>query len=270
PEHLRPPARSAVVPPHPATEHPSPDKIAAFALGNLPEPESAAVGEHLAWCEACAGLLDKLPSDPFLAAVRDAARLNDVTRACDPDQPTRTGFGCASPGDGFGRERPPAEPPPELASHPRYRLDALIGHGGMGTVYRAEHALMRRTVALKVINPHLLAHPGAADRFRQEVRAAAQLHHPNIVTAFDAGQVGPVTVLVMEYVEGRSLSDVLRDRGALPVAEACDYARQAALGLHHAHELGMVHRDVKPHNLMLTADGRVKILDFGLARFTSE
>src|SRR5262249_31507580 len=107
-------------------------------------------------------------------------------------------------------------------------------------------------------------------RFRQEVRAAAKLHHPNIVTAFDAEQVGPLTVLVMEYVDGRTLADHLTDRGPVPVAEACEYARQAALGLAHAHALGMVHRDVKPANLMLTPDGRVKILDFGLARFLSE
>ena len=114
---------------------------------------------------------------------------------------------------------------------------------------------MGRPVALKVIAAHLLEHPGAADRFRQEVRAAARLHHPNIVTAYDAEQVGSVTVLVMEFVEGRSLADHLKECGPLPVAEACDYARQAALGLAHAHSLGMVHRDVKPHNLMRTADG---------------
>ena len=140
----------------------------------------------------------------------------------------------------------------------------------MGAVYRAEHALMDRLVALKVIAPRLLEQPGAADRFRQEVRAAARLHHPNIVAAFDAEHVGPVTVLAMEYVEGRTLADVLHARGPLPAAEACDHARQAALGLAHAHALGMVHRDVKPANLMLTPDGQVKILDFGLARFVSE
>jgi len=160
--------------------------------------------------------------------------------------------------------------PAELLNHPRYRLGGLLGRGGMGAVFRAEHTLMGRPVAVKVIAPRLLGHPGAVERFRQEVKAAARLQHPNIVTAYDAEQVGSVTVLVMEYVEGRTLADVLRDRGPLPAAEACEFARQAALGLAHAHGLGMVHRDVKPGNLMLTPDGRVKILDFGLARFVSE
>ena len=125
---------------------------------------------------------------------------------------------------------------------------------------------MERPVALKVIHPGLMRNPAAVQRFHQEVRAAARLHHPNIVTAYDADQAGGLHFLVMEYVEGTSLAEVVRERGSLPVAEACSYARQAALGLEHAFEQGMVHRDIKPQNLMLTPAGRVKILDFGLAR----
>ncbi|HWY86883.1 MAG TPA: sister chromatid cohesion protein PDS5, partial [Gemmataceae bacterium] len=154
--------------------------------------------------------------------------------------------------------------------HPRYRTGDLIGVGGMGAVYKAEHLLMQRPVAVKVLNHELIDNPATVDRFRREVRAAARLTHPNIVAAFDAEQAGDVHFLAMEYVEGVSLARRCAEYGPLPVAEACSYARQAALGLQHAHECGMVHRDIKPQNLMLTAGGQVKILDFGLARFVME
>src|SRR4029453_6488124 len=107
-------------------------------------------------------------------------------------------------------------------------------------------------------------------RFRREVQAAARLNHPNIVHAYDADQSGDTHFLVMEYVEGTNLDRILAERGRPLIPEACGYARQAALGLQHAHEQGMVHRDVKPSNLMLTPGGQVKILDFGLSRFVSE
>src|SRR5262249_13387753 len=148
---------------------------------------------------------------------------------------------------------PTGEVPEELTRHPRYRVLRLLGQGGMGAVYLAEHRRMGRAVALKVINPRLLSHPGALSRFQQEVRAAARLDHPNIVAAHDADQADSLHFLVMEHVEGQNLADYLGGKGTLPVAEACDIARQAALGLQHAHERGMVHRDIKPHNLMRDA-----------------
>jgi tRNA A-37 threonylcarbamoyl transferase component Bud32 len=157
--------------------------------------------------------------------------------------------------------------PAELEGHPRYRVVGLLGQGGMGAVYKAEHLVMDRPVALKVIRPSLLSDTAAFARFRQEVKAAGKLAHPNIVTAHDADQAGDLHFLVMEYVEGQNLADYLRKKGQLPVVEACNYARQAAQGLQHAHERGMIHRDIKPQNLMRTPQGRIKILDFGLARF---
>jgi hypothetical protein len=129
---------------------------------------------------------------------------------------------------------------------------------------------MERVVALKVISRSLTDRPELAARFRQEVKAAARLSHPNIVTAHDAEQAGDLHFLVMEYVEGQGLDRLVEGQGPLPVAQACDYVRQASLGLQHAFERGMVHRDIKPHNLMLTPEGQVKVLDFGLARFASE
>jgi serine/threonine protein kinase len=157
--------------------------------------------------------------------------------------------------------------PPALAGHSRYRVIRLLGQGGMGAVYLAEHRHMERQVALKVISPDLINNSEAVRRFRQEVTAAARLGpHPNVVAVHDAEQVGDLHFLAMEFVEGQSLADYLRTKGPLPIAEACDYVRQAALGLQHASEQGMVHRDVKPHNLMRTPQGQIKVLDFGLAR----
>ena len=161
--------------------------------------------------------------------------------------------------------------PKELIDHPRYRIVAALGTGGMGAVYQAEHRLMDRPVALKVIRGDLLGNPALVERFRREVKSAARLgSHPNIVAAYDAEQAGETHILVMEFIEGTDLARLVDRRGPLPVGEACEYVRQAALGLQHAFEDGMVHRDIKPQNLMRTTRGQVKILDFGLARFASE
>lgn len=137
----------------------------------------------------------------------------------------------------------------------------------MGVVYRARHRMMHRDVALKLIRPDLLASPEAVERFRREVRLAAQLAHPHIVAAYDAEEIDGAHVLVMEYVEGKTLDAIVQKRGALPVAAACTLARQVALGLDHAHARSMIHRDIKPLNLMLVDKSKVKILDFGLARW---
>ena len=150
-----------------------------------------------------------------------------------------------------------------------YRITERLGEGGMGQVYKARHQQLNRTVALKVIRREHLANPNAVRRFQREAQAAAQLAHPNIVTLYDAGQVNDVHFLAMEYVAGIDLAQRVAKKGPLPVAEACEYIRQAALGLQHAHERGLVHRDIKPANLLLakTATGVVvKVLDMGVAR----
>jgi eukaryotic-like serine/threonine-protein kinase len=157
----------------------------------------------------------------------------------------------------------------------RYRILDQIGQGGMGRVYKAEHQTLGRVVALKVLAPGLVKTRRARELFRREVRAAAVLVHPHIVTAFDANQVGRRCYLVMEYVNGPNLFELVRDRGPLPAGLACELVRQVALGLQHAHEKGMVHRDIKPGNLLLHrpgagAAGLVKISDFGLARLNDQ
>jgi WD40 repeat protein len=217
------------------------------------------------------------PAGPWICPVCGAA-LEQTLCGPPPDTDNQTLAFSASPraqaspahATTPGAESPDGAIPTELAEHTRYRVLGLLRGGGMGMVFKAEHRLMERPVALKVIASGLIDDPAAVARFQREVKTAARLSHPNIVQAYDADQAGPLHFLVMEYVEGTDLAQLVAQRGPLPVAQACDYARQAALGLQHAFEHGMVHRDIKPHNLMRTPDGQVKVLDFGLSRFLSE
>ncbi len=151
-----------------------------------------------------------------------------------------------------------------------YRLIDRIGVGGTGTVYLAEHKVMRCPVAVKILSAALADNEAMRARFRREAQAVAALNHPNIVRANDFGRAGTIHYLVMEYIDGPSLQQVIEREGALPVARACDYIRQAAIGLQYAHEAVLVHRDIKPANLLVNSSGTVKILDLGLVRFTPE
>jgi formylglycine-generating enzyme required for sulfatase activity len=160
--------------------------------------------------------------------------------------------------------------PPELANHPKFRVVRELGRGGMGVIYLAQHRVLDKPFALKVINSAALNSAEALARFHAEARAAAKLDHPNIARTHDADQAGDLHFLVMEFIEGHSLAQLLARKGRLPVASACRCVRQAALGLQLAFEAGMVHRDIKPQNLMLTPKGLVKVLDFGLARLRGE
>jgi serine/threonine protein kinase len=202
--------------------------------------------------------------------VEEAAQLETPVLSAALDEVTlASAFGPSTPAES-DRPAAPDAIPPELVRHERYRVVRLLGADGMGAVYEAEHLVMQRPVALKVIRRAYTAKADALERFRQEMRTVARLSHPNVVTTHDAEDAGETHFLVMEYVEGTNLGRLVQEHGPLPVDRACDYVRQAALGLQHAFEQGMVHRDLKPHNLMLTPDGRVKILDFGLAYFASE
>jgi hypothetical protein len=250
-----------------STRHPAAEQLRAFGTGRLPPEEAAAIEGHLSGCEQCCGTLEELSGDSFVER---------LSRVCGSPTPATDGYVFSpSAEDVYGGGDSPPSPssediPPELLQHPRYRMLRLVGKGGMGSVYLAEHRRMGRPVALKVIDPGLLSHEAARWRFQHEVLAAAQLHHANIVAAYDADQAGELHFLVMEHVEGQNLADYLAEKGPLAVAQACDIARHAALGLQHAHDRGMVHRDIKPHNLMRTPSGQVKVLDFGLARFVAE
>lgn len=151
-----------------------------------------------------------------------------------------------------------------------YKLLDHLGTGGMSSVYLAEHVLMGHRVAIKVLPQHRLEDSSYLARFHREARACAKLDHPNIVRAFDVDNEGKVHYLVMEYVPGQNLQDIVKNEGPLKYEVAADYIAQAAEGLAHAHESGLVHRDVKPANLLVTPKGVVKVLDLGLACFAED
>lgn len=152
----------------------------------------------------------------------------------------------------------------------KYKLLNHIGTGGMGAVYLAEHTVMRHRVAIKLLPSHLAAHTSYLERFHQEARASASLHHPNMVRAIDVDHEDNMHYLVMDYVDGVDLQAMVSRNGPLDPRTAADYTRQAAEGLAYAHRSGLIHRDIKPANLLVDKQGVLKILDMGLARFTDE
>ena len=145
-----------------------------------------------------------------------------------------------------------------------YTILDKIGAGGMGQVFKAQHRKMKRLVAIKMLPPAMTKDAAAVARFQREVEAAAKLRHPNIVAADDAAEANGVHFLVMEYVEGKDLSAMVKKNGPFPVNKAVNYILQAARGLEFAHSEGVVHRDIKPANLLLDKKEVVKILDMGL------
>jgi serine/threonine protein kinase len=154
----------------------------------------------------------------------------------------------------------------DVPALPGCKILGVLGRGGMAMVYKARQLRPKRLVAVKVIDSRLADDGEIVARFRQEQALAARLRHPHLIAGYQAGCAGGCPYLVMEFVEGDSLEGLVARYGPLPVAEPCELIRQAALGLQHLHEHGLVHRDVKPSNLMLTPTGRVKVLDLGVAR----
>src|SRR6516164_3084971 len=152
----------------------------------------------------------------------------------------------------------------------KYKVLERLGSGGMGSVYLCEHKLMRRRVAVKVLPTAKAADEACLQRFYREARAVAALDHPNIVHAYDIDQDENLHFLVMEYVDGSSLQDIIKKTGPMDVMRACHYIHQALQGLEHAHAAGLVHRDIKPGNILIDRCGLVKILDMGLARFFND
>src|ERR1051325_9532779 len=148
----------------------------------------------------------------------------------------------------------------------RYRIERKLGAGGMADVYLAEDQELGRRVAIKILNDRHAADDSFIERFRREAKNAAGLSHPNIVSIYDRGEAEGTYYIAMEYLDGRSLKELILSRGPAPVSVAIDYARQILSALRFAHRNGIVHRDIKPHNVLDDGEGHVKVTDFGIAR----
>ena len=250
---------------------PNPDVLADYVLGKVSEADLTGIASHVEACPACQSQLETLDglSDTVVTCLRRAAApdeadsddslLNEVLARIES-------FPSESVSDSHGHAHE-AVLPQQIG---QYRLVEKLGQGGMGAVYKAFHTKLKRTVAVKLLPAYRQRSPQAVSRFHREMEAVGRVDHPNIVRAHDAGEADGQFFLVMEFVEGATLSSLVCSVGPLDVANACEIIRQAAVGLHHAHEHGLVHRDVKPSNLMLTTTGVVKVLDLGLARLQVE
>ncbi|MGH9748936.1 MAG: serine/threonine-protein kinase, partial [Candidatus Polarisedimenticolia bacterium] len=177
---------------------------------------------------------------------------------------TRT-FGSAGPsGPGGGVPAARLEPGTRLGT--RYEIEALLGEGGMGTVYRARDLELGRTVALKVIRREMAARPEILERFKREILLASQVTHRHVLRLHDLGVAGEILFISMQYVEGTDLKTLLRTGGPLPIGRALELARPLAEALQAAHDAGVVHRDLKPQNVLIDGEGRPYIADFGISR----
>jgi serine/threonine protein kinase len=248
-----------------AAVHPTDQTLQSYGLGKLDDASAESVNKHLEGCATCQIRVADMSSDSFLGSLHDAGV---KPGACAPVMSSLAGLSMLDAG--ASATSPPAADtlPPGLADHPDYNVIRELGQGAMGTVYLARNRRIGRYEALKVVSSHLIKRRGVLDRFLGEIRIAARLYHTNIVTAYSATRLGESIVFAMEYVEGLDLAKLVRAKGPLPVANACNYAQQAALGLQHVHERGMVHRDIEPSNLMLARQGSravIKVLDFGSA-----
>jgi serine/threonine protein kinase/Leucine-rich repeat (LRR) protein len=270
-----------------AGECPAREILYSFAEGRSAADDWTPLASHLSECADCQSALDAYSQEtcasgristlarrsrPFLDEPEYRHALHRVEQAIvrqlrgGPDVAALAHSGGAP---STAVHEPPAgrtdRVPAQLGP---YRIYSPIGRGGMGTVFRAQHVLLDKAVAVKVLDLPLRFSPELVQRFEREMKAVGRLEHPRLVRATDAGEAEGLHYLVMELLDGADAATLLRRAGPPPTPEACEIIRQAAEGLHHAHENGLVHRDVKPSNLMLTSDGQVKILDLGLALVT--
>ncbi len=250
--------------------HPTDEILQSYGLGMLDDVSSESVRRHLENCAGCQSWVAEMSPDSFLGRLRGAQGQPEKSATSWAQSPVSQ----TDRGPSVVIAPPTAETmPPGLADHPDYEVIKELGRGGMGVVYLAHNRLMGRNEVLKVMSRHIMERPGLLARFQAEIRAVARLQHPNIVTAYSAFRLGESILFAMEYVEGLDLSKMVKTKGPLPVAHASYFVSQAAQGMQHAHEQGMVHRDIKPGNLMLSHKGSrafIKVLDFGLAKATKE
>jgi formylglycine-generating enzyme required for sulfatase activity len=266
------------------------DRLRALMLGELSEDDAGPLEEHLLQCADCVQRTRSLRSADTLVAALQVAGAEElsaaqssvveqlVERLCDRSQ-FSTHSSLLDPTDVPGRQAgradvsallamlAPAETPQELGRLGAFRVLSLLGSGGMGAVLLAEDVQLRRQVALKVLRPDQVRDEEAIERFMREARAAAAVHHDNVVTIYQVGEANGVPFLAQELLDGETLEGRLKRDVQLPITEALRIGWEIAAGLAAAHQRGLLHRDIKPSNIWLEgAAARVKILDFGLAR----
>jgi serine/threonine protein kinase len=245
---------------------PEKDDLAAYTLGVLSDDRCDEIDTHIGECASCQAELATLgnASDTFLSRLRGPESSDEFL-----DEPECVAVlarvAAIGRGASLHTERQIEEAADNLESIGPYRVLAKLGSGGMGTVYKALHTELEKVVAIKVLPSGRMQDERAVARFKRESRAVGKLDDPYIVRATDAGHVEDTHFLVMEYVDGFDLSNLVARVGPLSIANACELIRQAAIGLEHVREHGLVHRDIKPSNLMLSQSGQVKVLDLGLA-----
>ncbi len=248
---------------------PSGEMLRAFSVGDVDDEQFSLVSDHLTFCDECDSRFVDFESDDesMIAMLRSlqAAPHAEEHEFAQVMQTLKTG-----PADDFG-EPPERRALPEFSkSIDEYELLAVIGHGGMGVVHRARHRRLGHEVALKILPIHRHGDAASTLRFEREIAAVGKLHHPNIVKAYDAGEADDLHFLVMELIDGVNLHQLVKQQGPLQISDACEIVRQAALGLQHAHQHGLVHRDLKASNILLSRSGEVKVLDLGLALLQDE
>ena len=246
---------------------PAESQIVECLHGKLEEPVSRVLFAHLETCPHCQKIADDFDSqsDSFINEIRASSSFVDTSESCCQMIEQAESFTVGEGQDDFLNE---------LGDTPRrirdYQILEPLGFGGMGEVYRARHIRLKRDVAIKIILARRENQDAAVRFFQQEMEAVGRLEpHPHLVQALDAGEQDGVQYLVMQLVDGLNAEQLLREVEYLSVADVCEIGRQAALGLHYAHQQGLIHRDVKPSNLMVAAGGAVQVMDLGLSMFRS-
>ncbi|MDA1214752.1 MAG: serine/threonine-protein kinase, partial [Planctomycetota bacterium] len=254
--------------------------LVQYAAGTLPADQVEIVVTAIRECEVCRRKLEavvvdddlmkslRLPEQEFShlsdsecrSAVESVRRM--VDEILDPDSDVTHNS------DETAYQSDSSSPDYDVKVIGQYRVREILGKGGMGTVYKGIHPQLEKVVAIKLLKADLSKDQNAVARFQREMKAVGRLDHPNIVRATDAGTADGHMFLVMEYVDGVDLRSLVDMGGPLSVPDACELIRQSAVGLYHAHEHGLVHRDIKPNNIRLSRQGYAKILDLGLARAT--
>lgn len=257
---------------------PTSDRLQDYVLGKLPEQESDELYGHLAGCDCCQQKLEASDSqnDSFVGQFKIDGESESFHQepafwqATDRAKDIAVLLSRRVMGDveisgleGLANSHGPETFPRFIGE---YQVDRVLGRGGMGTVYLGHHTKLDRAVALKVISRHRLADPKTQGRFASEMKAVGRMNHPNIVAAHDAREVDGTAVLVTEYIDGLNVGSIIRRVGPLTIADATRIACDVAAALGAINDAGLIHRDVKPSNIMVSRAGQVKLLDLGLAR----